>query len=172
MQSGIPSQQIPKKSKTKIIGIIVAVVVVILVAIIIIPPILNNGGSGGSGGSTGTPQSDTLLSSGTVQSLNAGQYYYINFTVPSGATSISLSGSYTSNNHVEVGVLTNTQFGAFTQNPSTITSAKWYSGNNDGATIRFTPSSGASYSLVIYDGNILTSDTVTIDNTVVLDYTT
>lgn len=169
MQSGTSPQQPPRRYNNKLIGIIVVMIVVILTIIVVIPPLLNNGGSSGT---TPTTNSLTVLSSGTVQSLNSGYYYYINFTVPTGAYSISLSGSYISNNNVEVGVLTSIQFGAFTQNPSTITSASWYSGDSGGATINFTPSSGTSYSLVIYDGNIFTSDTVTIANTIVLDYTT
>ncbi len=138
-----------------------------MIVISVLPPLLNN-----SGNSTPTPQSQTLVSFGTVQSLNAGHYIYYTFTVPSGAYSIYLSGSYSSNNNVKVGVLTNTQFGAFTQNPSTISSASWYSGNNGGATISFYPSSGTSYSIVIYDANFFTSDTVTVANSFTLSYTT
>lgn len=170
MQPDSSQPPMPKKSKGKTIGIIIAVIVVIFIAALIIPPLLSSGGNGGS--SSSTPQTTTVITSGTVESVNAGYYDYINFTVPTGAYSVSLTGSYTSNNNVEVGVLSSTQYGAFTQNPPTITSADWYSGDNQGATISFSPSAGHTYTIVIYDANTLTSDTVSIVNAVSLTYTT
>lgn len=170
MQLGNTPQPTPKKSGKKTVMIVVIVVIIILALIFILPPLLSSI-TGSSTSTSPTTQSNTLLSSGTVESLSPGYYYYVNFTLPSGSYSISLSGSYTSNNNVEVGVLTATQFGAFTQNPSSISSAGWYSGDNDGATISFTPSPGTSYSLVIYDANVFTSDTVTVVNAVTLTYT-
>ena len=94
------------------------------------------------------------------------------FSVPSGAVAVSLSGSYSSNNNVEVGVMTATQYGAFTQNSAVISSGCWYSGDNGGATINFIPYSGISYYLVIYDANIITSDTITVVNSITVTYTT
>ena len=170
MQPDSSQPPLPKKSKGKTIGIIIAVIVVIFITALVIPPLLNSGGNGGS--SSSTPQTTTVISSGTVESVNAGYYDYINFTVPSGAYSVSLTGSYTSNNNVEVGVLSSTQYGAFTQNPSTVTSADWYSGDNQGATINFSPPAGHSYTIVIYDANLFTSDTVSVVNAISLTYTT
>jgi hypothetical protein len=121
-------QPVPKKSRKKTIGIVIGVIVVVFIAALIIPPLLNNRGNG-----------DTIIASGNIESMNAGYYDYINFTIPSGAYSVSLTGSYTSNNNVEVGVLSSTQYGAFTQNPSTITSADWFSGDTQGTTINFFP---------------------------------
>ena len=171
MQIGNTSQPTPKKSKKKSVVIAVILIIVILAVIFIVPPLLYNSISSSPPSPPPTPQTSTLVSSGTVESLSPGYYYYVNFTLPSGAYSIALSGSYTSNNNVEAGVLTATQFGAFTQSSSTISSAGWYSGDNDGATISFTPSPGTSYSLVIYDANIFTSDTVTVVNSITLAYT-
>lgn len=172
MESSPPQPPTPKRSTAKIIGIVVAVIVIVFAVAVIIPPLLLGATTSSPTSSSSTPQSHTVISSGTVESLNAGYYYYINFTVPTSAYSISITGSYSSNNNVEVGILSSTQFGAFTQNPSTITSANWYSGDNQGATINFSPTSGHTYSIVIYDGNIITSDTVTIVNAFTLTYTT
>lgn len=172
------SPQKPHKN-SKIAAIIaIVVILVVLIAIFVLPSLLDHSNTVTSTSPppspppSPSPQSIILLSSGTVESLNAGYWIYVNFSVPANAYSIFLNGSYTSNNHVEVGVLTSYQYGAFTQNPSTISNAGYYSGNNDGATIYFIPSSGTSYTLVIYDGNFITADTVTIVNAITLTYTT
>ncbi len=144
----------------KLIGITVTAIVVVILITVVFPPLP-------------TSHSSTLLSSGTIKSVGPDKYYCVNFTAPTGAYSISISGSYTSNNNIEVGVLTARQLGAFTQNESTIADARWYSGNNVGSTISLVLfSSGTPYYLVIYNGNSSTSDTVTIDNAIALDYTT
>ncbi len=107
---------------------------------------------------------ETLLQSGTVQSLGAGQWIYLEFNVPSNSTYAYMGGSYTSNNNVEVGILTSTEYGAFTQNHATISNGVYYSGDNGGATLSGFLVTG-NYYLVIYDGNFITSDTVSIVNT-------
>ena len=182
MQLGNNPQPTPKRSGDMVFWIVICVVIVFWAVYYIIPPLLNNIGSTGSssGSSSGgsppgpTPisQSITLLSSGTVESLNPGHFYCITFSAPSGASAVSLSGSYSSNNNVEVGVMTATQYGAFTQNSAVISSGCWYSGDNGGTTINFIPYSGTSYYLVIYDANIITSDTITVVNSITVTYTT
>lgn len=174
VQRGNNSQPTPKESGDMVFWIVICVVIVFLTVYYIVPPLLNNIGSSGSSpsGTTPIPQSITLQSPGTVESLNPGNYYSIMFTVPSGASTVSLSGSYSSNNNVEVGVMTATQYGAFTQNTEVISNGCWYSGNNDGATINFIPHSGTSYYFVIYDANIITSDTITVVNSITVTYTT
>ena len=82
------------------------------------------------------------------------------------------SGSYTSSADVEVAVLTPTEFGAFTQNPSAISNGQYFSGDNQGTTIDVSLNSGGSYTLVIYNANIFTPDTVTIANSITLGYYT
>lgn len=174
MQLGNNPQPSPKRSGDMVFWIVICVVIVFLAVYYIIPPLLNNIGSSGSSSPGPTPisQSNTLLSSGTVESLNPGHYYFITFSAPSGASAVSLSGSYSSNNNVEVGVMTATQYGAFTQNSAVISSGCWYSGDNGGTTINFIPYSGTSYYLVIYDANIITSDTITVVNSITVTYTT
>ena len=159
---------LPKKSGKKTVTIVVIVAIIIL-AFIFIPSSLLSSMTGSSTSTSQTTQSNTLLSSGTVEPLSPSDYY-VNFTLPSESYSISLSESYTSNNNEEIGVLTATQFGAFTQNPFSISSAVWYSGDNDDPTISFIPSPGTSYSLVIYNANAFTSDTVTVVKAVNLTY--
>lgn len=172
-------QKVPKKSHKKMIAIIAGVVVAVVVIIAALS-IINNQTNTPSNSPSPTPppaptttsHTDTMYTSGAVESLTPSMYYYSNFTLPSNAANISLTGSYTSNNNIEVGVLSSTQFGAFTQNQATITSADWYSGNNQGTTINFAPTAGHSYTLVLYDANLLTSDTFTVVNAIVLTYTT
>ncbi|MGC8618877.1 MAG: hypothetical protein ACP5UZ_09160, partial [Thermoplasmata archaeon] len=65
--------------------------------------------------------------------------------------------------------LTPTQFGQFTQNPGG-NGYVWTSGDNQGTTISASLSPG-QYSLVFYNSNIITSDTITIVNSIVLNYT-
>jgi hypothetical protein len=110
-----------------------------------------------------------LLSQGQVFSINPGSYDVANFTVPNGAYSISLAGSYTSQGKIEVAILTQTQYGAFTQNPSSISSSQYYYGDTQGSTINAQLSAG-QYTLIFYDPGIFTQDTVTIVNQITLTY--
>lgn len=130
------------------------------------------GGGGGNGYTSTVPQVYTIIVApqGTVFSINPGSSYGYNFTVPSGAYSISLSGSYTSQGKVEVAILTPAQYGAFTQNPSSIASSQYYYGDTGGATIDASLSAG-QYTLVFYDPGVFTQDTVSIVNPIILTYT-
>jgi len=112
----------------------------------------------------------TLLSRGQVFSINPGYYEVVNFSIPQGAYSINITGSYTSQGKVEVAILTPAQYGAFTQNPSSITSSQYYYGDTQGATINAGLTAG-QYSLVFYDPGIFTQDTVTVINPIVVEYT-
>jgi len=112
----------------------------------------------------------TLLSKGHVFSINPGYYEVVNFSIPQGAYSINITGSYTSQGKVEVAILTPAQYGAFTQNPSSITSSQYYYGDTQGATINAFLTAGR-YSLVFNDPGILTQDTVTVINPIVVEYT-
>lgn len=153
----------------------------ILVVIIIIAVFLYIGsksssspyaGSSGSSVSSTVPQVQNLVlvHQGTVFSINPGNYDIVNFTVPSGAYSVSLTGSYTSQGKIEAAILTPTQYGMFTQNPSTISSSQYYYGDTQGSTIDASLSPG-TYTLVFYDPGIITQDTVTVINPIVLTYT-
>jgi len=112
----------------------------------------------------------TLYSSGQVFSINQQYYEGVNFSIPQGAYSINITGSYTSQGKIEVAILTPTQYGAFTQNPSSITSSQYYYGDTQGATINTFLTPGQYY-LVFYDPGIITQDTVTIINPIVIKYT-
>jgi len=112
----------------------------------------------------------SLFSQGQVFSINAGSYEYSNFTIPQGAYSVNITGSYTSQGKVEVAILTQAQYGAFTQNPSSISSSPYYYGDTQGSTINAQLSQG-SYVLVFYDPGVLTQDTVTIVNPIAAKYT-
>jgi len=164
-----PNQPIQKsKNKRKIIYII-AVVVIVLIVIFAVGIISLNNEYGSSNSSSPQTYTVTVLPSGTVESLSPGYYYYVNFTIPSSATSASIYGSYTSSADVNVYILTPEQYGAFTQNPGG-NGYMWYSGDNQGATISVSLGPG-QYSLVFYNSNIITSDTISVVNAITLQYT-
>jgi hypothetical protein len=163
-----------KKSKARLIATIVVAVVIVIGIVHILNSSSSNLTYPTSNYPTNypTPQvySITLFPQGQVFSINASSYEYVNFTVPQGAYSINVSGSYTSQGKVEVAILTPVQYGAFTQNSSVITSAQYYYGDTQGSTINAQLSAG-SYILVFYDPGLITQDTVTIVNPIVLRYT-
>lgn len=114
---------------------------------------------------------NNILPSSYVFSLSAGQYLYMNFTVPSYATNAYVNGSYTSTNGVAVLILTPVEFGAFTQNQWNVINSGdyvWYSGYNGGATIDASLVPGQTYYLVFYDGNLIHSDTITVISPITL----
>ncbi len=121
---------------------------------------------------TNTPRtySINLFSPGQVFSLNAGQSKFLNFTIPQGAYSINVTGSYTSQGKIEVAILTPTQYGAFTQNPSSISSSQYYYGDTHGSTINAQLLPG-QYILIFHDPGIFTQDTITIVNPIIAHYT-
>jgi hypothetical protein len=112
----------------------------------------------------------TLLSQGQVFSIDAGSYYEVNFTIPQGAYSINVTGSYTSQGKVEVAILTPIQYGAFTQNKDSLASSQYFYGDTQGSTINAQLSAG-QYTLVFYDPGIFTQDTVTVVNQIIAHYT-
>jgi hypothetical protein len=163
-----------KKSNTGII----ATVVVVIIVIAFLAYVFGRGSSSpyGGGGYSSTPSTVPqiytidLLSQGQVFSINAGGYYGVNFTVPSGSYSINVTGSYTSQGKVEVAILTPAQYGAFSQNQGSIASSQYYYGDTQGSTINAQLSAG-QYTLIFYDPGIITQDTVTVVNPIVAHYT-
>jgi len=113
---------------------------------------------------------NTLFSNGQVFSINPGSYEYVSFSIPQGGYSINITGSYVSQGKVEVAILTPVQYGAFTQNPSSITSSQYYYGDTQGATINNVLPAG-QYTLVFYDPGIITQDTITVINPIIVRYT-
>jgi len=152
---------------------IVAIVVVIIVIAIFfyLEGESSNSPYGGSGYTTVSQvHTFVIVPQGQVFSINPGSSYSYNFTIPNGAYSISLTGSYTSQGKIEVAILTPTQYGAFTQNHDSITSSQYYYGDTQGSTINAQLSPG-QYTLVFYDPGIFTQDTVTVVNPITLTYT-
>jgi hypothetical protein len=163
-------------------GRIVAIVTAIIIIGIMVAAIFYFAGRSqnpytGGGGYASTTQpvpqvhTATLLSQGNVYSINPGSSDTVNFTIPSGAYSISVAGSYTSQGKIEVAILTPTEYGAFTQSTSSIQSSQYYYGDTQGSTINAQLSPG-QYTLVFYDPGIITQDTVTVVNPITLTYTT
>ena len=164
------------------------VVALIVVAVVVIGALLllSNGGFSGSAPTSSSSSSSsysttvpvvhnyTLVSQGDVFSLSNGQYQEQIFSVPTGAWSISLTGSYTASDNVQVLVLTPEEYGAFTQNPSSVVSSNnyvWYSGSNKGSTLSGVGLTSGSYYIVFYYNGVF-GTTVTIVNPVTLQYTT
>ena len=166
-----------KKSGGKGGWIAAIVIIIIVVAAIFYFAGRNQNPYSSGGGYAPTTQpvpqvhTATLLSQGNVYSINPGSSDTVNFTIPSGAYSISVAGSYTSQGKIEVAILTPTEYGAFTQSTSSIQSSQYYYGDTQGSTINAQLSPG-QYTLVFYDPGIITQDTVTVVNPITLTYTT
>jgi len=84
----------------------------------------------------------TLMQSGQVITLNPRYLYYVNFTVPSGAYSISITGFYVSGGDVNAAVILASEFSVIESNPSTMANVLWCSVDNTGATISISLSQG------------------------------
>jgi len=108
MQSSGSAKPAPKKSRKELLWL---VVIIIIVAAFV-----------------SAPRQLILMQSGHVITLNPGYFYYVNFTVPSGAYSISITGSYVSGGDVNAAVIFASEFSIVESNPSTMANGLWYSG--------------------------------------------
>jgi len=166
------------RSKPNIGWIATTIVALVIIAGFIIFAMMNDASQqhqmSSSPGYTTVPPpqvyKNTLFSNGQVFSINPGSYEYVSFSIPQGSYSINITGSYVSQGKVEVAILTPVQYGAFTQNPSSITSSQYYYGDTQGATINNVLSAG-QYTLVFYDPGIITQDTITVINPIIVSYT-
>jgi len=157
MQPSGSIQPTPKKSRKKLFGIIIGVVLIIIIIAV-------------AASISAAPRHYTLMQSGQVETLSPGYFYYVNFTVPSGASSISITGSYISSGDVNAAVIPSSEFSNVAGNPSAMANGLWYSGDNTGATISVSLSPG-SYTLIFYNTNLITTDTFSIVNAITLGYT-
>lgn len=128
-------------------------------------------------GVTPTQHQVTLFSQDYVFSIGGNAQYgseYSEFSTPSTATGVSISGSYTSTGNVEVAILTPTQYGEFESNNANLaTDNTYYFGDTTGGTIN-TPLSAGTYYIVFYSPSGVfgsTEDTVTIVNPIIAYYT-
>lgn len=157
MQPSGSIQPAPKKSRKKLYGIAVAIIFVIVIIAV-------------AASISAAPRHYTLMQSGQVETLDPGYFYYVNFTVPSGASSVSITGSYISSGDVNAAVILSSEFFGVVSNPSAMTNGLWYSGDNAGATISVSLSPG-SYTLIFYNSNLITTDTISVVNAITLSYT-
>ena len=111
----------------------------------------------------------TLMQSGQVITLNHRYLYYFNFTVPSGAYSISITGSYVFGGDVNAAVIFASEFSIVESNPSTIANELWCSLDNTGATISASLSQG-SYTLIFYNSNLITRDIISVVDAITVTY--
>ena len=156
MQPSGSIQPTPKKSRKKLFGIIIGIVLIIIIIIV-------------AASISSSPHHYTLMQSGQVETLSPGYFYYVNFTVPSGASSVSISGSYISSGDVNAAVIPNSEFSSVASNPSAMVNGLWYSGDNTGATISASLSPG-SYTLIFYNSNLITMDTISVVNAITVTY--
>ena len=156
MQPSGSIQPTPKKSRKKLYGIIIGVVLVVIIIAV-------------AASISAAPRHYTLMQSGQVETLSPGYFYYVNFTVPSGASSISIAGSYISSGDVNAAVIPSSEFPNVVSNPSAMANGLWYSGDNMGATINVSLSPG-SYTLIFYNSNLITTDTISVVNAITLSY--
>ncbi|MEM4066949.1 MAG: hypothetical protein QXV17_08830 [Candidatus Micrarchaeaceae archaeon] len=150
----IPQAQPKKKSRKKLYAVIAVILIIVIIAVVAAAP---------------KTYTETIMSSGTVKSLGAGQYIYAAFTVPSGDTA-SVQGSYISSGNIEVAVMNAAEYSSFVNGSSSISNAIFYSGDNTGATISASMGSGTYY-IVIFDANIITPDTFTVVNSITVSIT-
>jgi len=156
MQPSGSIQPAPKKSKKKLFGIITGVVLIVIIIAV-------------AASISSVPRHYTLMQSGQVETLNPGYFYYVNFTVSSGASSVSISGSYISSGDVNAAVISSSEFSSVASNPSAMVNGLWYSGDNTGATISASLSPG-SYTLIFYNSNLITADTISVVNAITVTY--
>ena len=90
MQAGSTPQPTPKESRKKSTVIAAVVIAAVLAILLIMYPVWQNITGSSSSTPPPTAQTFTLVASGTVYSLNAGYYLYVNFSVPYAAYSIDL----------------------------------------------------------------------------------
>ena len=88
MQAGSTPQPTPKESRKKSTVIAAVVIAAVLAILLIMYPVWQNITGSSSSTPPPTAQTFTLVASGTVYSLNAGYYLYVNFSVPYAAYSI------------------------------------------------------------------------------------
>jgi len=111
----------------------------------------------------------TLMQSSRLETLDPGYFYYANFTIPWGASSISISRSYISSGDVNPAIISSSEFSNVVRNPSAMTYGIWYSGHNMGTTISVSLSPG-SYTLIFYNSDLITLDTISAVNGITLSY--
>ena len=149
MQSSGSAKPAPKKSRKELLWL----VVIIIIVAAFVSALLQF----------------TLMQSGQVITLNPGYFYYVNFTVPSGAYSISVTGSYVSGGDVNAALIFASEFSIVESNPSTMANGLWYSGDNTGATISASLSQG-SYTLIFYNSNLITRDIISVVDAITVTY--
>ncbi len=187
----------PKGRTAGKIGGIVAVLVVIAIAYFFLGPMLSKNaspflGSQGSGSQGVKPTITGYLSAPTMMnytnikealfekgfSLSIGpatSYYawHSNFTIPSGATGISITGAYSSTGPVEAAILSAPQYSAFHSNHLGIANNNtYYYGNAQGATIDTLNASLApgTYAFEFYDAGTSGTDNVTVTSPMVVKF--
>ncbi len=171
-QYGQPVQQPPplivhnsSNSHTGVIVAVAVVVTVIIVVLVIALLALSGGGGGGVGGGGSSPTAHTIVSSGTVWQLNAGNYEYIQFTLPSSA---SMGGSFTATNGVTVYCFTPSEYQSFSSTGSA-SSYVWTSGSVSSGYVNFNLGSGTYY-LVFQNTNLITTSSVQVTSDITATY--
>jgi len=148
-------------------------VTLILIVVLVVAILAVIGSMGGSGGGSGIlPQQHTENIVNGLVTVNAGNYEYYQFSVPSGASAVSVSGSFTasggSGNDIIVYVMDYTNFVNWQNGHSA--SAYYNSGQVTTETISTSLPAGATYYLV-YSNTFSILSSKNVQTTVNLVYT-
>lgn len=133
----------PKKKSRKKIFAIIAIVVVIIIIIAIIA----------------IPRTTNLVSGGTVESVQAGEYYVIEFNTTGSGT---FAASVTATNGVTFYLLTPSQYSSDVS-ASTWSAYTFTSGHISSGSFNSNIGSGTWYA-VLYNSNLVTESTITINS--------
>lgn len=140
--------------------IVVAVVVVIIIlgaawALSARNSAAPNSSGGSNPGGNAPPPPETVVASGTVWTLNAGQYEYLEFTT---SATGALTGSFTATNGVTAYVMDPSEYASFSSS-SSASSYVYTTGHVSSGSMNTNLGSG-SYYLVLENTNLITTTSV------------
>ncbi len=131
-----------KKSRKRLYAVIgVVVVIIIIVAVLAIP------------------RTTALVNGGNVESLSAGQYYYVEFNT---TASVTLASSFNATNGVTFYLLSPSEYSSFVSSGS-VSSYTFTSGHISSGSFNTNIGSGTWYA-IYYNSNLITSSTITINS--------
>ena len=165
----------------RLAGWSLAVIIIVVAVVFLFQAAYNNNNTepysnGGGGGIFATQHTVTMYAQGYVISLSPKESNSAYYSVPSSATSVSLTGSYSSSGGtVEAAVLTAQQYANFTSTAyktDALAAGYAYYGDTSEESIDTQLVPGNTYYVVFYDPGIFTSVSVDIESSIILQYTT
>lgn len=133
----------PKKKSRKKLYVVIGVVVIIVVIVI----------------AMAIPKTSAIVPGGTVKSVSAGNYYYVEFNISSSGT---IAGSVSATNGITFYLLTPSEYSSDVSS-SSFSAYSYTSGHISSGSFNTNIGSGTWYA-VYYNPNIITSTTITINS--------